>query len=101
MTKSCSHKQAQAKAAGKGGYTEYPLGKGKRLDALTADKRRATEVERCGNLKEAVKRLKMSGAKQRVLQVPQSDMTAAIQAMKSAGVTGTVKNMTGTKKKSV
>jgi len=96
-----SHKNCQKKAAGKNGFTEYPLGNGQRLDALSANKRKATEVERCGNLSQAVSRLKKSGASQRVLQVPQRDMNAAVKAMKSAGLSGTVKNMSDTKRISV
>jgi hypothetical protein len=101
MTKSSSHKAAQSKAAGKNGITEKKLKGGKRLDALTSGGKRATEVERCGNFKAAVSRLKSSGAKQKTLQVPQKDMDSAIKAMEDGGVSGTVKNMSGTKRKSV
>lgn len=101
MSKSNSHKSAQSKAAGKNGQTEYKLKNGQKLDAITSNKKRATEVERCGNLTEAVKRLKLSGADQKVLQVPQKDMNKAATAMKEVGVKGTIKNMSGTKRKSV
>lgn len=101
MSKSESHKKAQNKAAGKNGYTEYQLKNGKKLDAMSANKKRATEVERNGNFSDATKRLKASGASQKVLQVPQKDMKRAEQAMKESGVNGTVKNMSGTKRKSV
>lgn len=101
MAKSSSHKAAQQKAAGKNGHTEYLLKGGKRLDALTSGGKRATEIERSGNFKEAVSRLKSSGASQKTLQVPQNDMKTAIKAMQDGGVSGTVKNMSGTKRKSV
>lgn len=101
MSKSNSHKRLQAKAAGKNGQTEVPLKGGKKLDALTANGKRATEVERCGDFKNAVKRLKSSGAKQKVLQVPQKDLKRAEKAMKDADLKGTVKNLSGTYRKSV
>lgn len=91
MTKSNTHKKAQSKAAGPGGFTEYKLKNGKKLDALTANKKRATEVERNGNFTDAVKRLKSSDANQKVMQVPQKDMPGAAEAMKKAGIKGTVK----------
>ena len=50
---------------------------GKRLDARTQGGGRATEVERSGSsqgLEAAARRLKQSGAPQKVLQVPQKDM---------------------------
>ena len=53
------------------------------------------------SLKEATKRLKESGRPQRVLQVPQKDMDKAVAAMKKAGITGTVKNLKGSKRKYV
>lgn len=102
MAKSQSHKSAQAKAAGKSGRTEAPLSGNRRLDAKS--KKIATEVERSGSpalLRKAAKRLKDSGLPQRVLQVPQPDMPEAAKAMDDMKVTGTVKNMSGTKRRSV
>ena len=107
MTKTPSHKNAQNKAAGKRGQTEVKQPGGTRLDALTADGKRATEVERGGttnSLNKAVNRLakaKKVGASQAVLQVPQKDMDAAAAAMRRGDVNGTVKNMGGTKRRSV
>ena len=103
MSETPSHKRAKSKAAGKGGQTEVPLRGKRRLDAMSPS-RRATEVERSGSksgLEKAARRLNASGAKQRVLQVPQKDMDKAADAMKSQKVNGTVKNMSGTKKKRV
>ena len=102
MAESQSHKRAKAKAAGKSGTTEKPLSGNRRLDAATAKK--ATEVERSGTaegLKKAAQRLKSSRKSQKVLQVPQKDMDAAAQAMKKVGIGGTVKNLGGTKGRSV
>jgi len=104
MSKSPSHKKAQSKAAGKGGRTEHKLKNNKILDALTKSGKKATEVERGGtqrSLQSAARRLKISQAKQKVLQVPQKDMSAATEAMKKIGVSGTVKNMSSTKRRSV
>lgn len=72
------------------------------LDAQT--RKRATEVERSGNqraLEKAAGRLKSSGKPQRVLQVPEKDMSKATKAMQRRGVSGTVKNMSGTKRRGV
>ena len=102
MSESHSHKRAKQKAAGKSGRTEVKLSRNRRLDAATKNK--ATEVERSGSsvgLKKAAQRLKDSGKKQRVLQVPQKDMDKAVNAMRKVGVTGSVKNMSGTKRKSI
>lgn len=102
MSESESHRRAKAKAAGRAGRTEKPLPGGRRLDAESPG--RATEVERSGSpagLRKAAQRLKASGKSQKVLQVPQKDMAKAAQAMRDAGVPGTVKNMGGTKRRSV
>ncbi len=102
MSESQSHKRAKAKAAGKTGQTETPLPGGKRLDART--KSTATEVERSGTtqgLEKAARRLQQSDAPRKVLQVPQAHMPKAAAAMKKVKVSGTVKNMGGTKRRSV
>ncbi len=102
MAESQSHKRAKAKAAGKSGKTEVPIKGNRRLDAKT--KHKAIEVERSGQkqgLTKAAQRLKVSRKAQKVLQVPQQDMTKAVEAMKNVGVKGTVKNIGGTKRRSV
>lgn len=102
MAESPSHRNAKNKAAGVNGQTEVPLKGGRRLDAAT--QRRATEVERSGSnkgLKAAAQRLRDSGKPQKILQVPQKDMSKAVQAMKEVGVKGSVKNMSGTRRRSV
>jgi len=105
MAKSSSHKQAQGKAAGRGGKTEVKIkGSNKLLDAVTKSGKTATEVERSGNmqsLEKAAQRLKMRRSQRKVLQVPQPDMGKAAQAMQKKKVHGTVKNMTGTKRRFV
>lgn len=101
MAESIAHKVAKHRAAGRAGKTEVPVRGGRRLDALTPGGR-ATEVERSGNtraLQAAANRLKVSRAKQKVLQVPQHDMDKAASAMREVGVSGTVKNMKGTKRR--
>ena len=100
MPETRAHRRAKKRAAGRGGRTEVRLRGNKRLDALTRGGGRATEVERGGStarLNAAARRLKTSGARQKVLQVPQKDMGAAVTAMRKAGIGGTVKNMGGTK----
>ncbi len=102
MAESTSHKRAKQKAAGEEGKTEVPLPGGGRLDAQTTTK--AVEVERSGDparLKLAAERLKRSRKKQKVLQVPQNDMKKAREAMIKVGVSGTIKNISGTKRSRV
>ena len=102
MPESQAHKKAKSKAAGKSGKTDAPLKGGGRLDAQT--KQKATEVERSGDkarLEKAAQRLKESGKPQKVLQVPQKDMSETVKAMKAKGVKGTVKNMGGTNRVSI
>ena len=104
MSETPAHRRAKNKAAGAGGKTEAPISGKQRLDALSTGGRRATEVERSGSragLDAAASRLKKSPAPQKVLQVPQKDMSAAADAMRHVGVAGTVKNMGGTKRQSV
>ena len=102
MPESQSHKRAKAQAAGRKGKTEVPIKGNRRLDAVAKSK--ATEIERSGNvqsLSKAVKRLQVSRKPQKVLQVPQKDMPKAARAMQKVGVKGTVKNISGTKRRSV
>jgi hypothetical protein len=102
MPEKASHKRAKSKAAGKSGRTEVPIKGGRRVDAMS--KRKATEIERGGttsSLEKAAQRLKDSRKPQKVLKVPQKDMQKAADAMRKVGVGGTVKNMGGTKKRSV
>lgn len=102
MSETESHKRAKSKAAGETGETEVKILGGRRVDAVA--KGRATEIERSGTdggLLKAARRLGGSGAPQRVLQVPQKDMDKAVDAMKKAGIGGTVKNMSGTARRSV
>lgn len=102
VSESNSHKRAKAKAAGRGGKQEAPLSRGRRLDAETA--RKATEVERSGDpkaLERAARRLRASGKSQRVLQVPDSHLGKAAEAMGRVSVSGTVKNMSGTRRRSI
>ncbi len=102
MAESESHKRAKSKAAGRAGKTEAPIRGNRRLDAVTP--RKATEIERSGTitgLQNAAKRLKDSGRPQKVLQVPQKDMAKATEAMRNIGISGTVKNIGGTRRRSV
>ena len=102
MAVSQTHKRAQAEAAGRNGRKEVPLSGGRRLDAAT--KRLAVEVELSGRgerLKTAASRLKSSGKPTRVLVVPHKDIPKAGAAMKTVGVSGTVRNLTGSTRVSV
>lgn len=104
MSKTQLHKEAQSKAAGKEGRTEIRMKNRKILDAISKSGHKATEVEKSGTmsgLSKAARRLRSRRSKQKVLQVPSKDMDKASQAMRDVGVSGTVKNMSGTKRRSV
>ena len=104
MAETKAHRAAKRRAAGRGGRTEAPLRGGGRLDARTKGGGRATEVERSGDagkLSAAARRLRASGAPQKVLQVPQGDMAKAREAMRGARIGGTLKSMSGKKRSGV
>ena len=104
MAERHAHRRAKLKAAGRGGRTEVPLPGGQRLDALTKGGGRGTEIELSGTaagLRKAAGRLKKAGTRQKVLQVPQKDMRAAAHALRRAGISGTVKNMGGTRRRHI
>ena len=97
MGESESHKRAKRKAPGN---TEVKITGRRRLDSAT--EKTATEVERNPqNILKAVKRLRDSGRPRKVLQVPQYLMPDAVEAMRNQRVPGTVKNLSGTKRRSV
>ena len=99
MTEKTTHKRTKSKLAGKTGRTEVSIKGGKmRVDVLT--KHKAVEIERGGSssLEKAAKRLKASRKSQKVLVVPQKSMTKAREAMRKVGVSGTVRNIKGTKR---
>jgi len=102
MPESQTHKRTKSKAAGKSGQTEKQISGNRRLDAATANT--AIEVERSGSMKgleKAAGRLKASRKPRKVLQVPEKDMDMAAQALRNLNLGGTVKNMGGTKSRSV
>ena len=104
MAEGEGHRKAKEKAAGKGGQTEVHLPRKRRLDALTAGGSRATEIERSGDaakLVKAARRLGASGAHLKTLKVPYRDIDAAATAMREAGVSGNVENLSGTKSRKV
>ncbi|PIW85500.1 MAG: hypothetical protein COZ95_04195 [Nitrospirae bacterium CG_4_8_14_3_um_filter_50_41] len=96
MSESKSHKRAKQKAPGK---TEVPV-PGGRIDSAT--KKTATQVERNkSSLPNSVSKLKSSRRPHKVLQVPHPLIPDAAAEMKRQKVKGTVKNMSGTKRRSV
>ena len=102
MAESRAHRDAKRRAAGRSGKNECPLPSGRRLDACTPA--RAIEVERSGQpllLRRAAERLAESGKSQHVLIVPNHHMDLADKAMREVGVTGTVKNLGGTRSHSI
>ena len=98
MAESVTHKRTKSKAAGKSGRTEVRNSGNQRIDAITRSK--AVEVETSGQkarLEKAAQRLKDSGRTTRILVVPQTHMTKARAAVRSAKTSATVRNLSGTK----
>lgn len=91
---------AQRAAAGRFGRINVRLPSGRTLAALTASGHRATEIEVSGSFERlvlAAERLAELGARQSVLQVPHHHMRLAVEAMRAVGVSGTVRNLTGSR----
>lgn len=102
MAEGTTHRRVKARAAGKSGRTEVRISRKRRVDAVIGNK--AVEVETSGQpkrLEMAAKRLKSSGKKQRLLVVPQTHMNKARAAFRSARTSGTVRNLSGTKRSTV
>ncbi len=98
MAESVTHKRTKSKAAGKSGRTEVRVPGNQRIDAITRSQ--AVEVETSGQkarLEKAAQRLKDSGRNLLILVVPQTHMTKAKAAIKSAKTSATVRNLSGTK----
>ena len=85
-------------------FCEPELARRRRLHREARDGKKAREVDRSasiGHLERAAKRLKHARAEDRILYVPQWNMDKAVIAMRHAGVTGAVSNITGTQRKRV
>jgi len=98
MPEKSTHKSVKSQVAGKTGRKEVPLKGGRRLDVAT--KHKAAEIERGGfpRLVKAAERLRDSRRSQKVLIVPSTSMTKAREAMRKVGVSGTVRNLSGSKR---
>jgi hypothetical protein len=98
MSIASSRAQARQREGGATVQTDSDVKQGHRGDA--ASTRRATVIERSGDperIRLATLRLKDSGRPQKILQVPHSYIPLAAFTMWSSGVSGTVKNLSGTK----
>ncbi len=86
------------------GPIEAAAARRRRLDDIADGGPAGAEVERSDSithLERAAKRLKMLPCADRVLRVPQWNMKLAAEAMRKAGVAGTVSNLSGTRKRKV
>lgn len=98
MTEKSTHKKIKSKVAGKAGRKEVTIKGRRRLDVMT--KHKAAEIERGGpsRIEKAARRLKASRKSQKVLIVPSKSMGKARKAMRIVGVSGTVRNISGSKR---
>lgn len=98
MAEKSTHKRVKSEVVGRTGRKEVPIKGSRRLDVMT--KHKAVEIERGGSsrLEKAAQRLKDSRKSQKVLVVPSKSMNKAREAMRKIGVSGTVRNISGTKR---
>ncbi len=98
MAEKSTHKRLKSEIAGKTGRKEVPIKGGRRLDVVT--KHKAVEIERGGpsRLEKAALRLKDSRKSQKVLIAPSKSLSKAREAMRKVGVSGTVRNISSTKR---
>ncbi len=98
MAEKSTHKRLKSEIAGKTGRKEVAIKGGRRIDVMT--KHKAVEIERGGpsQLEKAAHRLKDSRKSQKVLVAPSKSMSKAREAMRKVGVSGTVRNISGTKR---
>jgi len=96
MSESQSHKKGKGNAAKK----EVPISGNRRLDAIRG--KNAIEVERSGTnqgIDKALSRLKTQGNKNKIIRVPQTDMSKALERAKKQDINVTVTNLSKTKRK--
>ena len=91
------HKRLKRKFAGRKGKTEVPISRNRRLDAKRGKK--ALEVERSGNIKKALLRLKTQRTLKKILRVPQKDLSKAANIAKTMKMKVVVTNLGGTKRR--
>lgn len=98
MAEKSTHKRIKSKVAGKSGRKEVPIKGRRRLDVMT--KHKAVEIERGGpsRIEKAARRLKASRKSQKVLIVPLKSMSKARKVMRKVSVSGTVRNISGSKR---
>jgi hypothetical protein len=85
-------------------FVEPDAERRRRLAERAKDGKKALEIDRSGSvthLERVAKRLKHVKAEDRVLYVPQWDMSKAEAAMRRAGVRGAVSNLCGSQRKRV
>lgn len=90
--------------ADESGPIEAPMARRRRMTAKAENAGSMMEVERSNSakhLERAAKRLKSMPADQRILKVPQWNMGKAASAMRKAGVSGMVTNLSGTRRQKV
>jgi hypothetical protein len=85
-------------------FVEPDAARRRRLAQRAKDGKKALEIDRSGSLvhmERAAKRLKHMKAEDRILFVPQWDLSKAESAMRRAGVRGAISNLCGSQRKRV
>ena len=102
MSESKSHRNLKNRLAGPKGTTEKKISRGRRLDARTA--RKAFEIERSGTsagISKAISRLNSQKTAKKELRVPNAHLNLAVKTAKSKGTNVTIKNLSGTKRRTI
>ena len=95
-----THKQLKNKLAGKKGTTEKKIAGNKRLDVKIKNK--AIEIEKSGNIKKALQRLKGQKNAKKELRVTNYQLDNVKEIAKKIKIKNiTIKNLSGTKKRIV
>lgn len=99
MPKSRTHKAIQRRVAAPRGQTEKKIWGKRRLDVKKGHV--ATEIERSGNIKQALSRLRTQRTAKKVLMVPTKDLDKAKGIAEKEGMKVMISNLSRTKRRFV
>lgn len=101
MSESQRHKLLKRKYAGPKGQIEKQISQHRSLDAKNPTTNTAVEIERSGNIKKALLRLKTQTNAKKKLVVPQKDLDRAAKVAKGVGINVVITNIASTKRRIV
>lgn len=99
MSESQTHRRLKRKDATSRGQIEKPISRNRRLDAKRGNN--SFEIEKSGNIKAALRRLKTQRNSKKILRVPQPQMNRAVKLAESENMNVLITNLGKTKRRSV